>query len=124
MKRGRVLIAEDEADLAWVEKFNLESEGHEVEIALEGRSALDALETFGPDVMILDVMLPQMDGWSVLTRMQELPEEQRPKVIIVSAAAGLANRGRAEDLGAQSFLAKPFEMDDLIRLVGEALDPA
>ena len=121
MTAGRVLIAEDEPDLAWVEKFNLESEGHEVEVALEGRAAVAALETFAPDVLILDVMLPHLDGWSVLDKMRELPEERRPKVILVSAVAGVANRDRAEGFGVQWFLAKPFEMDDLIRLVDEAV---
>ena len=121
MNRGRVLIAEDEADLAWVEKFNLESEGHQVEIAPEGLSAVEALDRFAPDVLILDLMLPRMDGWSVLEKMRELPEERRPKVILVSAAAGMANRARAESAGVESFLAKPFEMDDLLDLVARAV---
>ncbi len=123
MSRGRVLIVEDEADLAWVEQFNLESEGYEVQVAPEGRSAIEALGTFNPHVVVLDVMLPHVDGWGVLQRAAELPEERKPKVILVSAVAG-ANEEKAQRLGVGSFLAKPFDMDDLLRLVGEALEAA
>ncbi len=119
-ERRRVLIVEDEADLAWVEQFNLESEGYEVLVAREGRAALDALRDFAPDVLVLDVMLPHVDGWSILAKMQEIPQERRPKVIMVSAVAGEGDTERAERLGVGSFLAKPFDMDDLVRLVAEA----
>jgi two-component system, OmpR family, alkaline phosphatase synthesis response regulator PhoP len=123
MSRGRVLIVEDEADLAWVEQFNLETEGYEVRVAPEGRTALDVLESFEPDVMVLDVMLPHVDGWGVLARTREMPEERRPKIILVSALAG-PNQEKAESFGVGTFLAKPFDMDDLVRLVAEALAAA
>ncbi len=121
MSRGRILIVEDEADLAWVEQFNLESEGYEVQVALEGLSAIDALETFSPDVLVLDVMLPLVNGWSVLARAQQLPDEQRPSVILVSAVAGVADQARAEGMGVGSFLAKPFDIDELVRLVDQTI---
>jgi DNA-binding response OmpR family regulator len=121
MSRGRVLIVEDEADLAWVEQFNLESEGYEVQVALEGLAAIDALDTFFPDVLVLDVMLPHVNGWSVLARAQQLPDEHRPSVILVSAVAGVADQARAEGMGVGSFLAKPFDIDELVRLVDETI---
>lgn len=124
MSRGRVLIVEDEPDLAWLEQFNLETEGYEVQVALEGRSAIEALETFAPDLLVLDVMLPHVDGWSVLARTREIPAGRRPKVILVSAVAGVKDHVRAEQLGVGSFLAKPFDMDDLVRMVGETLTAA
>jgi DNA-binding response OmpR family regulator len=121
MSRGRILIVEDEADLAWVEQFNLESEGYEVQVALEGLSAIDALETFSPDVLVLDVMLPHVNGWSVLAKAQQLPDQQRPSVILVSAVAGVADQARAEGMGVGSFLAKPFDIDELLRLVDQSI---
>jgi DNA-binding response OmpR family regulator len=124
VRSGRVLIVEDEADLAWVEQFNLESEGYEVHIAPEGRSAIEALREFSPEVMVLDVMLPFIDGWTVLERMQELPRDRQPKVIMVSAVAGAHDRVRAEELGVGSFLPKPFDMDELVRAVNEAVAAA
>jgi DNA-binding response OmpR family regulator len=121
VSRGRVLIVEDEADLAWVEQFNLESEGYEVEVALEGLAAIEALDTFVPDIMVLDVMLPHVNGWSVLAKTQELPDERRPAVILVSAVSGVADKARAKDLGVGCFLAKPFDIDELVRIVDRTL---
>jgi DNA-binding response OmpR family regulator len=121
VSRGRVLIVEDEADLAWVEQFNLESEGYEVRVALEGLAALDALDSFTPDVLVLDVMLPRVNGWDVLARAQELPDDRRPAVILVSAVAGVADQARAEGAGVGTFLAKPFDIEELVRVVDETI---
>ena len=121
MGRGRVLIVEDEADLAWVEQFNLESEGYEVRVALEGRSAIEELDSFEPDVMVLDLMLPHVNGWSVLEKILEMPDDRRPKVIVVSAVAGAGQQVHPGEMGVGSFLAKPFDMDDLVRMVGETI---
>jgi DNA-binding response OmpR family regulator len=118
--RVRVLIAEDEATLAWVERFNLESEGYEVCVAPEGRAAIDALRSFEPDVLILDVMLPHLDGWSVLASLKDLPDERRPKVILVSAAAGVRDRATAEHAAVESVLSKPFDMEELLDRVAAA----
>lgn len=120
MTRVRVLIAEDEATLAWVERFNLESEGYEVRVAPEGRAAVDALRSFEPDVLILDVMLPHLDGWSVLASLKDLPDERRPKVILVSAAAGVRDRATAEHAAVESVLSKPFDMEELLDRVAAA----
>lgn len=121
MGRGRVLIVEDEADLAWVERFNLETEGYEVQVATEGRTAIEALDEFEPDVLVLDLMLPHMNGWSVLERMQELPDDRRPQVIVVSAVAGAGDQVHPGEMGVDCFLPKPFDIDDLVRLVGESI---
>lgn len=116
----RVLIVEDEADLAWLEQFNLEAEGYDVRWAPEGRSAIVALRDFRPHVVVLDLMLPHVDGWAVLAEARRLPDGSRPQVILVSAVAGMYERVKAERIEAGSFLAKPFEMEELIRMVGEA----
>lgn len=122
MTRGRVLIAEDEATLAWVEQFNLESEGYEVRVAAEGRDAVEQVRAFEPHVLILDVMLPFLDGWSVLEYLKDIPADRRPKVILVSAAAGVADRAEAESLSVESFLAKPFDIDELLDRVAAACE--
>jgi DNA-binding response OmpR family regulator len=124
MTRGRVLIVEDEPDLAWVEQFNLESEGYEVRWAPEGRAALTALEDFKPQVVVLDLMLPHVDGWAVLDKAVQAPQARRPKIIVVSAVAGMEEKMNAEHRGVGQFLTKPFEMDDLLRLVADALRAA
>jgi len=85
---------------------------------------MQALDTFAPDVLILDVMLPFVDGWSVLESIQGMPEERRPKVILVSAAAGVADRAQSGRLNVESFLAKPFEIDELLDRVAAAVATA
>lgn len=119
VSRPRILIVEDEADLAWVEQFNLEAEGYEVRVVHEGRTALKALEEFRPHLLLLDVMLPQVDGWSVLERARLLPPDRRPRVVVVSAVAGVAGveeAARVERAG-DAFLPKPFDIEDLLRVV-------
>jgi DNA-binding response OmpR family regulator len=118
-----VLIVEDEADLAWVEQFNLQEEGYQVEVALEGLAAIEALQRFGPDLLVLDVMLPHVNGWKVLERAYELPREHRPTVILVSAVAGIRELAEAEGIPVGGILSKPFDMDDLVRMVGETINP-
>ena len=64
--------------------------------------------------MLLDIMMPVMDGWRVLAEIQELPLEDRPRVIVVSARASLRDRAKAAELGADAFVSKPFNVDDLL----------
>jgi CheY-like chemotaxis protein len=119
--RGKVLIVEDEADLAWVEQFNLQDEGYDVEVALEGLAAIEALDRFGPELMVLDVMLPHVNGWKVLERANDMPSERRPKVILVSAVAGIRELADAEGIPVVGILSKPFDMDELVRMVGDTM---
>jgi DNA-binding response OmpR family regulator len=72
--------------------------------------------------MVLDLMLPHVNGWSVLARTQEMADERRPKVIVVSAVAGASDQLQAGEMGVGSFLAKPFDMDDLVRLVSQTFE--
>jgi DNA-binding response OmpR family regulator len=124
MSRGRILIVEDEPDLAWVEQFNLESEGYDVQVAHEGAAAIAALDSFQPHVMVLDLMLPHVSGWAVLAAVNELPPGRRPLVIVVSAVAGARDQMDAGEVEVGSFLPKPFDMDDLVRVVGESIGSA
>jgi DNA-binding response OmpR family regulator len=64
--------------------------------------------------MVLDVMMPQMDGWTVLERLLELPLEERPRVVMVTALASLRDRAKAVELGADAYVPKPFDVDELI----------
>jgi DNA-binding response OmpR family regulator len=66
-------------------------------------------------------MLPHVNGWSVLAKSQELPDERRPAVILVSAVAGVADKAKAHGLGVECFLAKPFDIDELVRMVDATL---
>jgi CheY-like chemotaxis protein len=110
---GSILVVEDEPDLVWVVRFNLELEGYRTYVASNGQTALQLLEEVNPDVMLLDLMMPVMDGWGVLHEIRRRGLA-RPRVVVVSARTGAGDRRRAEDYDVDAFVAKPFDMEDLL----------
>jgi CheY-like chemotaxis protein len=110
----RVLVVDDEPQVAWVLRLSLECEGFVAYTARNGLEALDRIAEHHPQIVILDVMMPQMDGWTVLERLLELPWQERPRVVMVTALASTRDRDRAAELGADGYLAKPFDVDELI----------
>lgn len=110
----RVLVVDDEPQVVWMLQFSLEAEGYQTLSARDGRSALDEVREHHPSVILLDIMMPVMDGWAVLEELQELPASERPRVIVVSARSSLRDRAKAAELGADAFVAKPFNVDDLL----------
>jgi len=109
-----VLVVDDEPQVVWMLQFSLEAEGFQTFAARDGRTALDELREHRPQLMLLDIMMPVMDGWSVLQEIRDLPEGERPRVVVVSARATLRDRTKAAELGAIAFVAKPFNVDDLL----------
>ena len=95
-------------------QFSLEAEGYQTYSARDGVQALSAIGEHHPNLMVLDIMMPNKDGWSVLEEMMQLPRDQRPRVVIVSALASLRDRAKAAELGADAFVPKPFNVDDLL----------
>jgi len=109
-----VLVVDDEPQVVWMLQFSLEAEGYRTLTARDGRAALGAVHEHHPRLMLLDIMMPIMDGWSVLEEIRGLPEEERPRVVVVSARSSLRDRAKAAELGADAFVAKPFNVDDLL----------
>ncbi len=105
----KILIVEDEAHIADGLRFNIEAEGHEAEIAADGESGLELAETGNFDAIVLDVMLPGIDGFEVARRLRE--KQKFVPVLMLTA------RGRPEDVlkgleaGADDYLPKPFNLD-------------
>ena len=109
-----VLVVDDEPQVVWMLQFSLEAEGFQTFAARDGRAALAGLKEHRPKLVLLDIMMPVMDGWSVLQEIRDLPETERPRVVVVSARATLRDRAKAAELGAIAFVAKPFNVDDLL----------
>jgi CheY-like chemotaxis protein len=109
-----VLVVDDEPQVVWVLQFSLEAEGYTTFAARDGFQAMAAIAEHHPHLMVLDIMMPSMDGWSVLEEMMQLPREERPRVIVVSAMANLRDRAKAAEMGADAFVPKPFNVDDLL----------
>ena len=112
-----VLVVDDEPQVVWVLRFSLESEGYRTYTAKNGLEALDQIREHHPSLMVLDVMMPQMDGWTVLERLMELPREERPRVVMVTALSSLRDRAKAAELGAYAYVPKPFNVEELLEVL-------
>jgi CheY-like chemotaxis protein len=112
-----VLVVDDEPQVAWVLRFSLEHEGYRTYTASNGLEALEELEKHHPNVVVLDLMMPEMDGWAVLNEMNKLPVAERPRVVIVSALTGPDDKTKATALGADAFVPKPFDVEELIAVL-------
>jgi two-component system, OmpR family, response regulator MprA len=108
---GRVLVVEDDQAIADVLRRTLRQEGHEVRSAADGEQALSAAAEFMPDLVILDLGLPKLDGVEVLRRLRA--EDDVP-VLILTARADLDDRVEGLDTGADDYLVKPFERQELL----------
>ncbi|HUF32334.1 MAG TPA: response regulator [Acidimicrobiales bacterium] len=117
---ARILVVDDEPDILMVVRLSLEAHGHEVLLAADGRMALDRLTGHLPDLVLLDLMMPVLDGWGVLVALRDRPEEV-PVVVLSALVGNKAAERRAYDLGALDVVGKPFEVDALLRRVDELL---
>ena len=109
-----VLVVDDEPQVAWVLRFTLEHEGYRTFTASNGVEALEELAKHHPGLMVLDLMMPEMDGWAVLKELSKLPVGERPRIVIVSALTGPDDKEKATALGADAFVPKPFDVEVLI----------
>jgi len=112
-----VLLVDDEPQVVFVLQFSLEAEGYRTFTARNGREALAEIDQNHPSLMVLDIMMPTMDGWSVLEELLKLPEAERPRVVIVSALASVQDRAKAAQLGADAYVAKPFDVMELVEVL-------
>lgn len=118
--RNRILIVDDEPDILLMLRVNLEAEGYETLLASDGATALRRIEEEKPDLVLLDIMMPIVDGWGVLDEVGS--NESGPRVIMLSAKAGEDDVLRAWRNGADEYVTKPFDPDRLLALVSEVLD--
>jgi DNA-binding response OmpR family regulator len=116
---ARILIVNDEVDLLKLCREALRESGHEAEILTSGKKAVEMARQSKPDLIIVDWVMPDMDGNAVLARLKGLAETRDIPVLAMSALRDGANRALLA--GADRFLAKPFGVDDLINAVNETL---
>ena len=119
---ARVLVVDDEPDILLLHRLNLEAAGHEVLLAADGQRALQRIADDAPDLVVLDVMMPVLDGWGVLDELRL--QESAPPVLVVSAKSSQEDIDRAVASGALAYLAKPFNADQLLATVARLLNEA
>lgn len=112
--KPRILIADDEPDLLSLLSYTLEMEGFRVQTAINGNEALASIRQDPPDIAILDLVMPQKDGFEVCKEIREDPLLQHLPIIILSATATKASKVEGLNLGADDFISKPVEVAELM----------
>ncbi len=120
--KKRILITDDEPNIRLVLRTALESVGHEVIEAANGREALASIEAHVPDLLVLDLSMPVMDGMAVLHALSERATQAKPRVIVLTAYGSVPAAVKAIRLGARDFVEKPVTPDDLRLSVAAILE--
>jgi DNA-binding response OmpR family regulator len=118
----RVLVVDDEAPIRLLCRVNLEAEGMEVLEAADGQAGFEAARSERPDVILLDVMMPGMDGWQVAERLIEDEATSEIPLIFLTARAELRDRARGLELGGVEYITKPFNPVELASIVQQLLE--
>jgi CheY-like chemotaxis protein len=121
MAKKKVLIIDDEKLLVRSTGLVLGHFGYDVKGALGGEEGLTAAVEFMPDVILLDIMMPGMDGWQVLEKLKQNPVLQHIPVVIFTAREYSNGKALAIGKGASDFIAKPFEPEDLTAAIDDAI---
>ena len=115
--KTRILIVDDEADLVSVLRIGLEIEGFEVIAASDGEEGLRKAREERPDLVVLDLMLPKLDGYRVCRALKFDERYRGLPIVILSARSGEQDRRLAFDMGADAFVTKPYDMAALVKLI-------
>jgi CheY-like chemotaxis protein len=114
----RLLVVEDDESIREMIEMVLDGEGYEVVTATNGAVALALLSQERPGLILLDMKMPDMDGWEFARHYADLPEP-KPPIVVVTAAQDASRR--AAEIGAQGYLAKPFSIDNLLQTIDKFL---
>ena len=117
----KVLVIDDEAPIRLLCRVNLEAEGVEVLEAADGATGLELAKREKPDAILLDVMMPGLDGWNVAERLLSAEETRAIPIIFLTARADLRDRVRGMDAGGLDYVTKPFNPVELASLVREVV---
>jgi DNA-binding response OmpR family regulator len=120
---ARVLVIDDEQAIGHVIRLLLESQGHEVFVADDGSRGFALAQRQSPDLVILDVMMPILDGFGVLEALRRDPRTAPIPIVMLSALTGEDVEARCLELGAAAYVRKPFDSDSLLGAIGEVLEP-
>jgi two-component system, OmpR family, alkaline phosphatase synthesis response regulator PhoP len=112
---GKVLIVDDNPDVLALLRMNLQAAGFETAEARNGQVALQKIDLEKPSLILLDLMMPVLDGWGVLERLKL--RQNLPPIIVLSAADSPASVDRAQQLGVTAYVTKPFNLVGLVELV-------
>lgn len=117
----RILIVDDEPSITVPLQFLMEQHRFEVMVVHNGEDALAAMDRFEPDLVMLDIMLPSIDGFQVCQALKEDPQRKHIKVVFLSAMTRDLDIAKGNTLGADAYITKPFANADVVKLVHDIL---
>ncbi len=120
-KKATILLVDDEPNILVPLEFLVKQQGYQVEKATSGQEALDKMPGCLPDLVILDVMMPGMDGFEVARRIRQDERFENTRIIFLTAKGSQADRQSGYSTGGEIYLVKPFDNDELIDIVNELL---
>jgi len=120
----KVLVIDDSSVLRNIIVFNLKKAGFEIEQAVDGVDGIEKIKSFNPDLILLDLMMPRLDGFGVLSEKSKDDEIKEIPVIVLTAKGGEDDRDNAISLGAREVLTKPFSPKQLVDTVKKAIEDA
>lgn len=122
MEQKTILIADDEVDIVETLKFVLETEGFNVITAFDGEEALKSAKEFMPDLMLLDVMMPKMNGYKVSRLLKFDKKFQNIPILMVTARSQEEDKLIGEETGADEYITKPFDIMNVVDLINKYLE--
>jgi len=117
MEQSRILIVEDEESLLKLESILLSTRGYKVTGVSDGLAALREIEQNRPDLILLDIMMPGIDGFEVCRRVKENPDTRSIPVVMLTAKKSFADQTRGVEVGADAYLTKPFKSGKIIEII-------
>lgn len=117
----KVLIVDDETNIVISLEFLIQQAGYELRVAHNGHEALDLVAAFEPDLILLDVMMPHINGFEVCRRVRENPAWRQPKIIMLTAKGREVEVTKGLALGADAYVTKPFSTKELLTQVRNIL---
>ncbi|TAK44816.1 MAG: response regulator [Betaproteobacteria bacterium] len=117
----KVLIVDDEPNIVTALEYLLAQSGYQVKVAQNGEEGLELVGSFAPDLVLLDVMMPRVNGYEVCRRIRERPEWQHVKIVMLSARGREVEVSKGLSLGADLYVVKPFSNTELVAQIGGLL---
>ena len=121
-EKKKILLVDDEEDLRKMLKFRLEAVGYDVKEAADGQEGLDKARSAWPDLIILDLMLPKIDGYKVCRMLKFDEKHKRKPIIMFTARAQEKDKMIGKEMGADAYITKPFEPEVLVAKIKELLN--
>jgi DNA-binding response OmpR family regulator len=117
----KILIVDDEPNIVLPLEFLMRKQGHDVQVAVDGDEALDAIGAFAPDLVLLDVMLPRRSGYEICQTLREEPAWRHIKIVLLTAKGRDVEVARGMAVGADDYVTKPFSTHELVERVERLL---